>query len=227
MNRMGIAEREEELFQRWAPTRPGFVRDGVIDPAIYRKSSPSILILLKEVNDPGPDGGGWDLREFVRDGARHQTWNTVTRWVMAISSLPGEKPWRDVYPVSTEQRRDVLRNISAMNLKKSPGGDTTVVANFRQVVEEDRAFIREQIGLYNPQIIICCGSIVADVYYSFLKPEDSSSWQSTTRGVEFLTLASGCSVISYSHPEARISGNLLHYGLVDAVREIRGNTRTG
>ena len=46
-------------------------------------SSPSIVFILKEVNDP--DGGGWDLRQFLRNnGDRPQTWNNVARWVHGI-----------------------------------------------------------------------------------------------------------------------------------------------
>ena len=58
---MGIRERENELFARWADRRPGLVMDGVVDETAYLASSPKILFLLKEVNDQ--NGGGWDLRE--------------------------------------------------------------------------------------------------------------------------------------------------------------------
>lgn len=44
-----------------------------------------LMIILKEVNDR--HGGGWDLRKFLRDGARDQTWNNITRWVRGIGTL--------------------------------------------------------------------------------------------------------------------------------------------
>ena len=40
-------------------------------------------ILLKEVNG----GEDWDLREFLREGGRKQTWDNVTRWVIRNKSL--------------------------------------------------------------------------------------------------------------------------------------------
>ena len=73
---MTIVVEEESLFQSWRETRPGFVEDGVVSEQDYRTSSPSIVVILKEVNDP--DGGGWDLRQFLRNNVgRTQTWNNV------------------------------------------------------------------------------------------------------------------------------------------------------
>ena len=69
---MIIAVEEESLFQSWRKTRSGFVEDGVVSEQDYRMSSPSIVVILKEVNDP--DGDDWDLRQFLRnDGGRPQT----------------------------------------------------------------------------------------------------------------------------------------------------------
>ncbi|RMD57346.1 hypothetical protein D6833_14060 [Candidatus Parcubacteria bacterium] len=107
-----------------------------------------------------------------------------------------------------------------MNLKKSPGGHTTVVSSFWQAASDDASFLREQFSLYRADLVICCGSVVSEAFDSFMKPESASEWKATARGVEYLEYTSGKYVIAYSHPEARVSANLLHYGLVDAVREI-------
>ena len=90
---MNLNESEAALFDRWSAGRDSFVRDGVVDQCAFRKAEPSLLFLLKEVNDPGPDGGGWDLRHFLRSGAVAQTWNNVARWIVGVRALPEETPW--------------------------------------------------------------------------------------------------------------------------------------
>ncbi|RMF18958.1 MAG: hypothetical protein D6761_01375 [Candidatus Dadabacteria bacterium] len=187
-----------------------------------------MLFLLKEVNDPGPDGGGWDLRKFLRDGARAATWNNVCRWLRGINNLPHDTPWVEVADMTESDRRQTLASIAAMNLKKSPGGHTTVVSSFWEAASEDASFLREQFSLYQADLVICCGSIVRGAFDAFIKPESASAWKATSRGAEFLEYSSGKYVIAYSHPAARVSANLLHYGLVDAIREIlNGTCKTG
>ena len=44
-------------------------------------------------------------------------------------------------------------------------------------------------------------------------------WEKTKR--EILKIKENNKIIvSYSHPEARVSSNLLYYGLIDAIKEI-------
>ena len=217
---MGISEAEDALFKRWSLGRNSFVKDDVVNEQAFRVASPSVLFLLKEVNDPGPSGGGWDLREFLHDGARTATWNNVCRWLQGINNLPDDTPWSELKNVTALDRRQALASIAAMNLKKSPGGYTTVMSSFRQAVAKDVSFLREQFSLYKADLVICCGSVVSEAFDTFLKPKSASKWRATKRGVKFLEYTPGKYVIAYSHPEARVSANLLHYGLVDTVREL-------
>jgi hypothetical protein len=70
-----LAGQEKELFDRWRESLPvsertKFVTDGAVDPTIFNRSAPKILLLLKEVNDP--DGGGWCLREYLTAEEGHK-----------------------------------------------------------------------------------------------------------------------------------------------------------
>ncbi len=217
---MSIALEEQKLFDEWSVGRHDFVRDGVVDPGAFGSSAPRILFVLKEVNDPG--GGGWDLREFLREGARSQTWNVGTWWVRSIRALPGQIPWSSLDEISEDDRVKELRSIAAMNLKKSPGGHTSDSAEIEDASRRDAELIRRQFELYEPDLAICCGSAVSDglerARYAGAQPD----WKATTRGVWFYQHAPGARVISFSHPEARVAQNILHYSLVDAVQEICG-----
>ena len=116
---MSIFEREQELFERWVNdssfVRDGFVWDGVACEETYIKSTPKLLFVLKEVNDP--EGGDWDLREFMRNGATGMTWNNITRWVEGIRNLPNDMPWEMLEYIDEERRQKALRTIAAVNLR--------------------------------------------------------------------------------------------------------------
>jgi len=218
---MNISEREDELFDRWRRVRENLVSDGVNDLSCFLDSTPRILFLLKEVNDPGEDGGGWDLREFFgKSGGRSQTGNTLCRWIEGISSTQSELPWCELEHVDSERRRQSFRKVATMNLKKSPGGITTNPKEFLKVTAEDSEFIREQFSFYEADWVICCGSIVAEVFESTIHPDLDSAWRKTSRGCWFVEYLPNKFVLSYSHPEARIADSILHYGLMDAVQEI-------
>lgn len=211
---MSIRERENELFKRWEQVRPDLVKDGVICESTYLKSNPKILFILKEVNDKG--GGKWDLREYVAAGARSDSWNNITRWVKGIINLNHDLNWSEICQISEEDRIKNLKNISVMNLKKSPGGHTSYSSTLAQAAEQDKNFISEQFGLYNPDLVICGGTGSEAEHFLGIKP----AWKSTSRGINYFEFRQGKFIVSYSHPMARVGSTLLYYGLIDAVREI-------
>lgn len=52
--------------------------------------------------------------------------------------------------------------------------------------------------------------------------DDVPEWRRTSRSINYLEYTHRKYVLDYSHPEARVSPNLILYGLLDAVREIFG-----
>jgi hypothetical protein len=215
---MTITEKENLLFGEWRKDREEFVSDGLVDEASYINCDLKLMFVLKEVNDP--DGGGWDLRKFVREGGRPQTWDNVTRWVKGIRGLPSEIEWNELSEITEVKRRDILRSICAINLKKTPGGHTTDNQSLWGVSNKDKEFFRKQFSLYKPDIIIGCGSATTDLLYSLVDFGTDPIWMMTTRGIWYHEYLPGKFVISYAHPEARVADCLLYYGLIDALREI-------
>lgn len=215
---MSIRERENELFEKWSAYRKGFVADGVVDEKSFLNSSPKIMLVMKEVNDS--DGGEWDLREFIREGARSQTWNNVTRWIFGIQRIDISIDWNEIQNISNDQRKLLLRSICAINLKKSPGGHTTDKNALFQAAIEDKKFLNEQWDIYDPDLVICCGSVVSGFFHKLVKFSEEPDWKMTKRGIWYHEFQTNRYMIKYSHPEARVDDCLLFYGLVDAVREI-------
>jgi len=212
---MNISVTEKQLFVQWQKNRDGFVRDGVVSETDYVKSIPKIAIILKEVNDPG--GGGWDLREFLAEGGRSQTWNNVTRWVHGIRNLSSLPNWDFYADVTNEIRIETLKSICAMNLKKSPGTHTTDNASLNAVANEDKEYIRRQYSIYDPDLTICGGT--GDLFKSVVG-HDSYEWNRTKRGIWWYKRNENKYVIYFAHPEARVQSPLIVYGLLDAVKEI-------
>ena len=131
--------------------------DGVVSEQDYLASSPSIVVILKEVNDP--DSGGWDLRQFLRDGGRPQTWDNVVRWVHGIRNRGQVDDWPNQYEEISEWFRvEILRSICAINLKKSPGTHTAEMASLARIANEDAVRIQEQYAIYDPDLTICGGT---------------------------------------------------------------------
>lgn len=212
-----MIQEQTKLFEQWEKCRPQFVRDGIVDEKKYQNSKPRLLFVLKEVNDEG--GGGWNLCELLVTANRAQTWNNLARWIKGIKNLPEPMDWKDLEIITQEIRADALSYGAFMNIKKSPGGHTADGNEVERIGLEDAEFIKEQISIYDPNLIICCGSAVGSTLEKIYDIKQSA-WKITRRGVWYSKLGSGAWLIWYSHPEARVQSNLLHYGLVDAVSEI-------
>ncbi len=212
---MNIYEAEELLFERWKENREGFVRDGVVSESDYLASNPKVAFILKEVNDQG--GGGWDLRKFISEGGRPQTWDNITRWVHGIRNLDSIPNWEFYSGISNDLRVATLKSICAINLKKSPGTHTTDHAALNVVANEDKEFIRKQYSIYNPDLTICGGT--GDLF-KLVAGHGTNEWRITKRGIRWYEREANKYVVSFAHPEARVQSSLLVYGLLDAVQEI-------
>lgn len=212
---MSISAQEEELFKLWEGGREGFVRDGVVSESDCLASQSKIVFVLKEVNDLG--GGGWDLREFLAEGGRTQTWNNIARWVHCIRNRQNIPSW-DIYSeMSNDLRVEILKSICALNLKKSPGTHTTDIVSLNAVAEEDKDYIQRQYSIYDPDLTICGGT--GDLF-KWVAGHQEKKWQQTKRGIWWYERSDRKYVVSFSHPEARVHSPLLVYGLLDAVNEI-------
>jgi len=135
---MQIREAEDALFEEWRAARERFVPDGLADEAAYLASSPRILFVMKETN--GFDEG--DLRELLREGDRSQTWTNITRWLLGIRALPGDLLWSELAAVGAQRRREMLRSVGVMNLKKSTGSHTSINSDLWRVARDDRTFLQ-------------------------------------------------------------------------------------
>ncbi len=217
---MNIKEEENSLFRDWSSKRAKLSQDGMIDEKYYLASNPKLLFLLKEVNS----NSEFDLREFVKEGGRSQTWDNIARWTYGIRNLQREVDWKEL--VKVEKRQELLKYICVMNLKKSPGGHTNDKIELKKIAQDDEDFLNKQFQIYfadpatRPDFIIACGSTTSAIFNSVIKINNKSGWKLTKRGVWFYKYDTKRYFISYAHPEARIQSSLLYYGLIDTIKEL-------
>ncbi len=211
---MSIRSEEQALFDDLKAKNPYVIPDGVMDEQEYLSARYKIVYVLKEVNG----GKDWDLREFVgKDGGRPQTWDNIARWTEGILSWEQEIPWCELEKDNEARRKNVLKKIAATNLKKTSGGYISDSKQIYQAAEEYSPIIKRQIDIYDPDIIICCGTEGAFVKICYA--DNEPAWKMTSRGIWYFRDGKKV-IISYSHPAARTKDSTLYYGLMDAVKEI-------
>lgn len=211
---MSINDEESKLFAELKKNYPNTVPDGVVDENEY-------LNAPQEVNNVP---SGFDLRDFINKGARPQTWDNVTRWTEAILSGKQSIPWEEVKDVNEERRRNILKKIAAVNLKKTPGGHTSDIREIIKAAKDFKDIVQKQLDLYKPDYIILCGTERAyiDAFYE----GKAVNWVHTERGIDYFK-DNGVAIISFCHPEARIKDNYMFYALLDAINEIKAKEREG
>lgn len=206
-----MTNQEQNLFEEWRQECPGLIPDGLVDEEQYRSSPRKLLFLMKEVNGTGVK----DLRDFLRAGGRPATWDNIARWTQGLYDLDREYDWAELERDNDARRLEMLKKICVVNVKKVPGGHTSKEKQIRSAGKENAAWLRRQISIYQPELIVCCGT---ERDYSEIIGH-WPDWQMTGRGILYVRELDRI-VISYAHPEARVRDCLLYYGLIDAVKEI-------
>ena len=223
---MSMREREDELFERWKRERNTrhFAKDGLVCEEEYLKSARRLLFVLKDVNSQEE----YDLRDYLANHEKKpdgHTWNNVARWAYGIMHLEQDLPWEEV----DRQGKDpvpVLRQVCAMNLKKSPGASESNGSELGAAAQEDHGFLREQFRLYlddapyAPQIILACGDGVADLVRNVVRPGALGNVRTTTCGVRFWEADSGWFLIECRHPNRTKGDKPVYDKLMCSVREI-------
>lgn len=204
---------EDRLFAQLRASDPSIVDDGIVDVQEYLSAKHRIMYVLKEVNG----GSGWSLREFLCKGGRAQTWDNIARWTEAILNLQENHPWSYWEEHCEQRRHKMLPKICAVNIKKTAGGDTSHRGEIQKAAETYHDLLQQQFKLYEPDLVICCGTEQAFVSACF--NGIPIHWKMTSRGIWYFH-KNDTVIISFVHPEARIKDCILHYALIDAVREI-------
>lgn len=147
--------------------KDSFTYDGVINPPEYAKQGTKYLFISKESNienekDQRPfrsDGDNFWLRDVCLQKEKPQKSkpsifsNRLAMFANAIYSLDFE---------SVNKCHDVLNKVAFMNLNKRGGLSESKRKTIPENTQKYAGFIKREIDMIKPDIIICCGSDLRD-----------------------------------------------------------------
>lgn len=201
-----IKEKEKQLFKNWKYERnyESFITDGLFDEDEWTRQTVRILYVLKEANWKNGNG---DLCSYLlsEESTNYwKTWNNIVRYTQAIRDGGNYQK-----TITKADKTKCLKTIAAINIKKVGGDASANDEKIRQFGIRDANFLEQQIKLYHPDIIVCCGRGCgknADILHDYVL-SDVSDWQ-TPIGIYNYFLCKlenekNIPVISFRHPQMR------------------------
>jgi len=233
---MTLEEKENNLFNRWRTsinsTEDKFAKDGLANEKIFNNAKYKILFLAKETNDTDKN---WDTREYLRRGVFFKstgkpisaTFSNIYRWTnLFLNNLTDYKQFKKV-PMHKEKdeiikgspRINIFSQIGMMNLKKTTGTHTTNNDELKICIENDNKFINEQISIYKPDIVICCGRGVYNGYKKAMgQVVNENKSNGKFRTSKFISTDYETLLIDFYHPQARVKIDT-QYKLLKSIKE--------
>lgn len=160
----------EEYLKYGAPeiAKDSFTYDGIIDPFEYAKQDTKYLFISKESNiknkkDQRPFRANGDifwLRDVCFQKQKPSIFsksifsNRLAMFANAIYSLDFER---------VNKCHDILNKVAFMNLNKRGGLSGSKGKTITEYTKKYAGFIKREIDMIKPDIIICCGSGLRDL----------------------------------------------------------------
>lgn len=252
---ISIKEREKQLFEEWrekigeefcvngglqfrgdfflGEPYDGFCnwdRKEGDEEMLWNGSSKRVLILTKDLNEPGDT---WDIRvescgrkkvpADQKDAPYVQYQNIgfyrkLKRWVYGIFKSTNESdiPTFDyVYGNSDELAKFYEQApLVRINCKMKNGGNTVSNNELLSYINNDKEFLIQQIKMYQPNVIVCCGNqneeniiltqLVRGIYGDLKVIENTGNWVYYSKDSNVL-------VIDSYHPSSTKNGDEWQY----------------
>ena len=146
-------EQLNQLFDEWEQAIPEykdkFVRDGIINEKIYQTTSPKILFIMKEPNNPKQNPG--DFREWWKDEIKYAFSYRIAEWSYGL--LNNFPQFDDIW-AKNDSAHDAIQHIAFINIKKSGGGGNSEYNRMIEHLKINFDFLYRQIAIISPDIII-------------------------------------------------------------------------
>lgn len=191
---------DEQLFNRWIEVadKGKFCKDGLMLKYGYppefvdeqwEKVSRRVLFLVKD----NPDGWGHDTRRWLIDGAEAEHCRNlkdgrvgrsgfipnIAKILYGLLNVAKDNP---VANSQVEQEFDKVREcfntipFAFVEAKKIAGKKSVSRTAMKEAIEQDKAFLKEELDILRPNIIVCCDAgdtqfkYITQYYLSDRKP---------------------------------------------------------
>ncbi len=199
----------DELMAAWKEAFPEgwhFNHDGVISKENWDSSGKRVLFVLKETNKAKQNvvtainraidvkKSGWWRGKVLR---------RVGRWAYGIQNYDGVvPPFKD----AKLNEKNAIKNIAYINIRKTSGSATTNKKAFDTHASEFATFVRRQVELIKPDVVVLCGTYSQVKRYIFPEIKKVSERVHVHEGMVF---------INAFHPAARKKSAILYHHVLD------------
>jgi hypothetical protein len=198
---MSIDELFDELFDEWRRSYPEssrseFHKDGIVDSATFANQRARVLFVLAEPNSKNgryDKHCGEDLRQvFGWLGLDKPIDRNLARWTSVVLDRNQQflKP-------SREEAMTALQKVAIINMKKLAGSGHADGEAISFQACRDRAFIRREVDLIRPTIILTCGKTVRRLFRWVMTDELGVA------AVDDMWQLDGVAVLPVHHPSVR------------------------
>jgi len=164
MNRTEYEEKRDKLFESWKQEKNyddlAFVKDGILFYESWCKQQIRVLFLLKETFGNFTDFYAKDNNDriSITDGDKNKSpfWWNIARWKLALDKKSQNQDCN--YPKNNELPK-YIDDIAIIDIKKiDEDKRRSYPTEIRNYAKKDKIYLRQQIELINPQLIICGGT---------------------------------------------------------------------
>ena len=204
-------QRLNELFEEWKRRRKEEAEfmclDGIVCEKNYERANPKLLFVAKEPNNP--EGRGSDYRESFSKEVKYAFSKRLCEWAYGVWN--GFPSLSEFDAKADTDKLEVMRSISFMNLKKVGGKGEADPKEIQSVTNRDKALLRRQIEIIDPDVII--GGVGDSSLWSLLFPGIALQ----KCGFDILVARVGrVRVIDFYHPSYRVP-RAMSYSLLGRV----------
>jgi hypothetical protein len=155
MNEQEFRVEMNNLFERWEEkyVEPQFSHDGISNWEKWENQKLKILFLLKEAYD--------DFEPiFEHQEIRGNFGLNIARWNYVLKEYFNNPAEMISYPDNDDLKGEIDDlGIALVEVKKiDEGKKTSNQSEIDKYAESDKFFLKEQIELINPHVIVCCGT---------------------------------------------------------------------
>lgn len=142
-----------ELFDRWKThsndDTKSFITDGIIDESLYEQEETKILFIGKEVNMKGDGKIDLDCCAELREELNYRYNHRIADWAYGI-----QNKFPEYDSIQKDEKHAAIKRVAILELNKTGGKGKSEHLRLLNIVTKDLDFIKRQIEIMSPDIIV-------------------------------------------------------------------------